>query len=284
MPLTHNGEKGVLVNKMFRPRVKSGKKVNGVTDKWAKTNEMLRDGGLRSFIPLTKRLTSRTLAAMLQAYRMVYVKPTYGSMGRGVMRAELLEGGGYAYQLGGKRKEFLSFEAFYRSIKTDTLGKNYLVQKGVHLLQYEGRPYDLRLVVQKSPAGGWEATGTVARVAHPGKVVTNGSQGGTILPVEQVLGPYLNHTQRIHLLSKLDRIGILTMKRLHRKFPQLNEIGMDIAIDKNLQPWILEVNTRPDHCPFAILQDQTMIRRIVYYGRQYGRYYKLNCFKAKSSL
>jgi D-alanine-D-alanine ligase-like ATP-grasp enzyme len=59
--------------------------------------------------------------------------------------------------------------------------------------------------------------------------------------------------------------------------PGMKEIGVDVALDRELRPWILEVNTRPDHCPFAVLQDQTMIRRIVHYGKQYGRTYKLAC-------
>jgi D-alanine-D-alanine ligase-like ATP-grasp enzyme len=60
-------------------------------------------------------------------------------------------------------------------------------------------------------------------------------------------------------------------------YPGMKEIGVDVALDRELRPWILEVNTRPDHCPFAVLQDQTMIRRIVHYGKQYGRTYKLAC-------
>lgn len=272
------------MGRMPKLKAKASKGTSRVTDKWAKTNVMLGDSALGTYIPLTKKLSRLSLKQMLQTYRMVYVKPTFGSMGRGVMRVEQTGDGKYNYQLKGTRKAFLTFSGLYRSLLKDTRGKSYLVQKGVHLLTYENRAYDLRVVVQKSPSGGWEATGTVARVAHPGKVVTNGSQGGTILPAEQVLQPHASPMQRDQLLSQLDRIGISTMKRLRIKFPQLKEIGLDVAIDKNLRPWILEVNTKPDHCPFAILQDKTMIRRIVYYGRQYGREYKLNCNKAKTTM
>lgn len=264
---------------MPKPNVKSSKRGYRISDKWAKTNVMLRERGLRAYIPVTRKFSQSTLRSMLQQYQMVYVKPTYGSLGRGVMRVERESGGEYTYQLAGRRQSFGSFDALYRAVKKDTLGKSYLVQQGIHALQYEGRRYDLRVVVQKSPSGGWEPTGTVARIAYPGKIVTNGSQGGTILPAGQVLGASIGPLQRNKLLRSIDQIGIDTIKQLHRRYPKLKEIGLDVAIDRGLHPWILEVNTTPDHCPFAILPDQTMIRRIVDYGRRYGRTYRLKCLK-----
>ncbi len=254
---------------------------------------LLKDARLRNHIPLTKRLSLTSLSQMLHAYQMVYVKPVFGSMGRGVMRvwshSPSYDGAndgasGYAYQLAGRKRSFRTLSGLYRAIRKDAKGKSYLVQQGVHLLSYEGRPYDFRVVVQRSPAGEWEATGTVARIAHPGKIVTNGSQGGTILPAEQVLQPYSPPYRIKEQIRELEAMGLATARKLRSTFPQQNEYGLDIAVDRNMKPWILEVNTRPDHCPFAILQDQTMIRRIVSYGSHYGRTYKLNCNKAKTTL
>lgn len=270
---------------MPKLEVKASRKGYRISDKWAKTRVILKDAGLHPHIPETKRFGRSVLGSMLDRYRMVYVKPTHGSLGQGVMRVEKQEdGGGYSYQLAETRKSFAGLDALYRSIKKDTRGKSYLVQKGVHALKYDGRSYDLRLVVQKAPTGGFEATGTVARVAYPGKVVTNGSQGGTILTAEQVLAPYMSPMHRNRLLKQLDGIGVQAIKRLRRRYPKMLEIGLDIAVDRNLKPWILEVNTSPDHCPFAILSDQTMIRRIIHYGRGYGRTYPLNCNKARTVL
>jgi hypothetical protein len=268
---------------MPKLNVKSSNKGYRISDKWAKTSVMLKSGGLRAYIPVTRKFSQSTLRSMLQKHQMVYVKPTHGSLGRGVMRVERGNGGEYTYQIAGKRQSLSSFEALYRAVKKDTLGKSYLVQQGIHALQYEGRRYDLRVVVQKSPTGGWEATGTVARVAHPYKIVTNGSQGGTILPAEQVLGISMGPMHRNRVLRRIGDLGIDTMKSLHRRYPNLKEIGMDVAIDRNFHPWILEVNTTPDHCPFAILYDQTMIRRIIDYGSRYGRSYRLKCLKARTT-
>lgn len=259
-----------------------------ISDKWAKTRVLLSNPMLRRHIPLTKRMTKVSLRTMLQRYGMVYIKPTRGSQGHGVMKVERMITGKagrtiktFAYQLGEKREVFLNYGSAYNSILRDTKGKSYLVQKGIEMIRHGGRPFDTRLVVQRAPYGGWEATGTISRVAHPRKIVTNGSQGGTIYPTAFLLGSYANTAKRIALMRRMDRIGVKTAKRLRQAYPGIMEIGVDFALDKKLKPWILEVNTHPDHCPFTLLSDQSMIRKIIRYGKAYGRNYRMNCQKAK---
>jgi hypothetical protein len=262
-----------------------------IPDKWAKTEVLKSDFEIKKHLPMTQILSESGLREMLGKWRMVYVKPTRGSRGRGVMKVELNEGvaagrtaRSYAYQLGEKRLTFGTYKAMYRSILNNTEGKAYLVQKGILLLKHKGRPFDIRLVVQQAPRGGWEATATVGRVAHPRKIVTNGSEGGTIYPTAYLLKSCANRAKLSGMLKQMDQLGVRTAKRLHRSYPGIVEIGLDLALDYQLKPWILEVNTTPDPCPFALLEDQSMLRKIVRYGKAYGRTYRLSCKKAKRGL
>ena len=102
------------------------------------------------------------------------------------------------------------------------------------------------------------------------------------MPAHQLLQS-VGSAQQQRIIRQLERLGIQTMKKMHRANSKLKEIGIDIAIERELKPWILEVNVRPDHCPFAVLRDQTMIKRIIQYGAAYGRKYKLNCFRKKAN-
>lgn len=285
------------------------KAVSRISDKLTKTRVLVKSPELRKHIPVTRRMGKSSLREMLQKYGMVYIKPCCGSLGQGVIRIEGPAGSGetgvsgetgasgeehtpgasergeqYRYQAGTQVSSVTGYDKLYRAIAGETQGKPYLVQKGIRLLTYDGRPYDIRVMVQKSPKGQWEATGIAGRVAHPRKVVTNGSQGGTIYPVEVLLKAYTSMNKQAALIAAMKRLGVKAAKQLSSSYPGLREIGVDIALDKGLHPWILEVNTFPDPCPFTKLPDDRMLRRIVRYGKAYGRIYNLKCMKAKRGM
>lgn len=273
------------------------KAVSRISNKLTKTRVLVKSPEVRKHIPATRRMGKSSLREMLHKYGMVYIKPCCGSLGQGVIRIEgpsgsreagaggaSEQGEGYRYQAGTQVSSITGYEKLYRAIAGETQGKPYLVQKGIRLLTYDGRPYDIRVMVQKSPKGQWEATGIAGRVAHPRKVVTNGSQGGTIYPVEVLLKAYTSADKQAALIAAMKRLGVKAAKQLSSSYPGLREIGVDIALDKGLHPWILEVNTFPDPCPFTKLPDDRMLRRIVRYGKAYGRVYNLKCMKAKRGM
>lgn len=251
-----------------------------VSSKWIKTRVTLRNAKLRQHVPSTHPFDRNRLFAMLTRHGMLYVKPDIGSLGIGVMRVEK-RGGAYRYQSGMHIYRFPTFEKLYQSLLRRCGIKRYLIQKGIHVLTHEGNPYDFRVMVQRSPSGKWVCTGTAARVAHPKKAVTNGSQGGTIYSPYDLLEPRFGVDATSILMLKMEKISYLTSVQLGRAYPNMNEFGIDIAVDHRLKPWILEVNTRPDPCPFTKLEDKTIIRKIIQFGRANGRKYDLTCSKAK---
>ncbi|AFH62865.1 YheC/YheD family protein [Paenibacillus caseinilyticus] len=251
-----------------------------VSSKWVKTQLLLQSPELCHYVPATYRFTRSRLLAMLEQYGMVYVKPDKGSLGIGVMRVEK-RGRTFLYRSGVQSYSFTAFEDMFQSLQRRIGSRRYLIQKGISLLKYEGRPFDFRVMIQRNPSGTWESTGMVGRVAHPHKVVTNGSQGGTIYPAADLLRPNAGSKRAAGLLRKMDRLARWTAAQFSRTYPAMNELGLDIAVDRRWAPWILEVNTRPDPCPFTKLENKESIRKIVAYAKAYGRQYNLVCSKAK---
>ncbi|QJD86152.1 YheC/YheD family protein [Cohnella herbarum] len=251
-----------------------------VSSKWIKTKVLAGDPALAAHIPATRRLTQGTLMASLNRYRMVYVKPVSGSLGIGVMRIDRT-GAGWTVQAGMSRRSFATFGAMYRWLFPRMGRKEYLVQRGIHVLRHNGRPIDFRVMIQKGRKVGWKVTGTAARVAHPGKAVTNGSQGGSIHGARSLLRRTVGPKTTLRLLKKFNRLAYSTARRFTLAYPGMRELGLDIAVDRKHRAWILEVNTRPDPCPFTKLDDPSMIRNIVRFARGYGRTYRLTCNKAK---
>lgn len=267
------------------------KPIRHISNKLTKTSVLAESRELRKHIPSTKKMNQHTLNEMLHKYNMVYIKPCCGSLGNGVIRVEKKlrkdarrRWSSYRYQAGTQVHHFSNYNTAYRAIYNETHRKPYLVQKGIWLLAYGGRPFDIRVMVQRNPQGKWEATGLAGRVAHPQKVVTNGSQGGTIYPVEVLLNSCTSPEKRKALIRSMKEIGVKSARQLSTAYPGLQEIGVDIALDQHLKPWILEVNTAPDPCPFTKLNDSSMLRRIVRYGAAYGRTYNLKCMKSKQGV
>ncbi|OAB44063.1 YheC/YheD family protein [Paenibacillus antarcticus] len=254
-----------------------------VSSKLVKTKVLLQDPALIPYVPRTASLTLSRLLLMLNRYKMVYIKPVCGSLGIGVIRVER-NGALFRYRDGTHTYTFRTFRQMYVSIQHRIGSTPYLVQKGIVMLQLRHRPFDFRVMVQRNEKSIWECTGVVARLAHPKKAVTNGSQGGTIYAADEILSKVADITKAEKLVEEMKKIGLKTAKQFSASYPNMNELGLDIAVDRNLRLWILEVNTRPDPCPFTKLSDATMIETIVKYAKSYGRVYELKCNKAQKSV
>nr|WP_275983982.1 YheC/YheD family protein [Paenibacillus hamazuiensis] len=249
-----------------------------IISKWLKTKALLANPKLHGFVPDTRKMNRNTLKTMLDQYKMVYVKPDIGTFGNGVMRVEYKAGDAkpYSYQSGTAVRSFASYDAMYESIRKSTRKRGYLAQKGIQLLKYKKRRFDLRVMVQQTPKKTWETTGVIGRVAHPNKIVTNFHNGGTLTPVETLLQAYLPPEQRKQYIQALRSLGVRLARQLHVRYKGLKEIGADIGLDASLNPWVLEVNTSPDPYIFRRLKDKSIFRRIMSYARAYGKYKRVS--------
>jgi hypothetical protein len=54
---------------------------------------------------------------------------------------------------------------------------------------------------------------------------------------------------------------------MQQRFPGVKEIGVDLAIDNQFKPWILEVNTLPDPYIFRRLNNKAVFGKIIRYAR-----------------
>ncbi|MFD0670102.1 YheC/YheD family protein [Cohnella sp. GCM10027633] len=248
----------------------SGRASKHIVSKWLKTIAIRKDAKVRSLVPDTRKLSIGTLRAMLARYGMVYVKPSSGTFGIGVMRVERTASG-YAYQTGMKKRSFHSVDSLYRSISRHKRKRNYLVQKGIHLLKYRGRRFDIRVMVQRDSRRRWETTGIIGRVAYPGKVVTNYHSGGKPTDVRVLLAPLSSEGRRARIVARLSRVGYDAAAALARAYPRIDMVGADIGLDASFRPWIIELNTRPDPYLFRHLKDKRTHYKVLRYARALGR-------------
>jgi hypothetical protein len=241
------------------------------TNKWLKTKALLIDKSMRAYVPVTKIMSRATLHDMLHKYGMVFVKPIAGTFGTGVMRVDREQNGNYRFQSGRKVKSFTSFDEMHRSLSKHKTKRTYLVQKGIRLIQHGGRPFDIRVMVQRNPRREWVTTGIIGRVAQRGKVVTNYHNGGKPTSLEQLLVPKIGAAKTKAYAKLLSTLGRRSAIVLSRTFKKIDSIGADIGIDRRFAPSIIELNTNPDPYLFRHLKDKTTHRRVLRYARALGR-------------
>ncbi|AFH60164.1 YheC/YheD family protein [Paenibacillus caseinilyticus] len=246
-----------------------------LVSKWTKTKRLLQNRGLRKFIPETRLFSRTNLLYLLKKYRMIYVKPVKGSGGKGVIRAEVRRIRGKTllrYQQGTTIRTFTSFGAFYASLYRTKFPRPYLVQQGIPLLTLQGRPFDIRVMVQRTATWRWRTTGIIGRLAHPKRAVTNYHSQGRPLPLRILFASRLSPARRRRLTTSLARLGLRIAHDLGRKYPGFRELGVDVGMDARLHPWVLEVNTAPDARIFNELKNKRIFRRVLLYAKANGRY------------
>ncbi|MDG0811012.1 YheC/YheD family protein [Cohnella rhizosphaerae] len=260
--------------------------IRRISSKWAKTEAMLASSELRGLVPDTRPFNRDAVRSMLDEYGMIYVKPVNGTFGKGVIRLGKSTGSDDAYtlQAGEKQLSYPNFDGMFDALLKVKRPRPYLSQQGIELLKHEGRRFDFRVMVQMNPSGQWETTGIIGRLAHPRKIVTNYHAGGTPLPMETLMTTHLEKAERTSrsYRMELSKLGVDVASSLGRRFPGLKEIGIDVAVDVDLKPWILEVNTMPDPYIFLRLPDRSVYRRIRRYATAYGRFRRIPRASAKS--
>ncbi|MBE9913598.1 YheC/YheD family protein [Paenibacillus donghaensis] len=255
--------------------------IQRVSSKWAKTKALLRNKQIMHFIPTTLKYSLETLSDMLRDNMLVYIKPDTGTYGNGVMCVERLNVlisevnepvEHYRLQYGTLSESFDSLNHLHLAIMHRIEDKPYLIQKGIFKLNYDNRPFDLRILTQRTPSGTWESTGVVARVAGRNKIITNYHSGGTVKMLNEVLSEHASQRKISALEKQLYTLGEDTARQLQKTYPRLKEIGLDVAIDQDLYPWILEVNTLPALFPFKkFIKNKDVYQRIERYAIAYGR-------------
>lgn len=148
----------------------------------------------------------------------------------------------------------------------------FLLQQGISLAKSNGKPFDVRVMVQKTKAGQWKATAIFCKVGKENKVTTNYSQGGTLNYIDPTLkGAGFDSSTREALKSELRQLGLKVAHIFSKKNSGFKELGLDVAIDDEGKLWILEVNTRPQFFPLKNLEDKSLYLKILSYAKQYGR-------------
>lgn len=211
-------------------------------------NEVLgRARSVAPHLPPTGPYSWRRLSRMLDAGESAVLKPKVGSLGQGILRVLALDAG--RVELCRKRRRELGRAALRRRLKVLVSPKRYLLQRYIPLALYQNRPFDLRVPVQRDGQGRWVVPGFVAKVAGAHPFLTNMAQGGRALPgtpvIEAAFGKEASAVEQ-----RVRRLAHNVARAVSKRHPYAADLGLDIGIDQDGMPWLLEVNTRDQRYTF----------------------------------
>lgn len=146
-----------------------------------------------------------------------------------------------------KRKKFLSYKNFEKWICEVILKEknSYMVQRYIHCRTTSGEPYDVRAHVQKDGEGIWKLTRIYPRIGNKKSILSNISRGGRTEDLGLLFATEFGESGKRYE----EEIRKLTMNltwHLDKLYGlALDELGLDLAIDKNGRFWLHEVNNGP---------------------------------------
>ncbi|CAN7759330.1 YheC/YheD family protein [Paenibacillus sp. LjRoot153] len=234
-------------------------------DKWLQYHILRKGSSLAGRLPETQLLKKNVLSKMLLQYQSVVLKPRDGSYGRDILFIK--RNGANAYRIHNEKNAVTmrDTDKLLKLLRKKNRGRGYIVQRRLQLAQIGHKPFDIRIMAQrkKGSSSTWNVTGSYAKVAAQGYLVTNVTS--RTIPVLEALK--LARIGDRSLLVKVEQIALLAAKRLEERYPKLRQVGFDIGIDKERRIWIIEGNYQPDLRPFRLLKDSSMHRRILWYKK-----------------
>lgn len=236
----------------------------GYFDKWQVHEWLSIEPSLRTHLPKTALLrNARTLGGFLDRYKVVFVKPIHGSLGIGIIRAQRAPEGWEA-TLKPKDGQLTAFHAtsaagLYDQFRWRVAKRRCIVQEGLDLIEWNGRPIDVRAIVQKDKTGVWRRTKLYARVAARGEFVSNLATGGEALPLSIIgdAGRRLNMTAVKRDITRLTTEIPAVMERESERL--LGELGVDLGVDVAGRVFVIEVNSKPWKTPLTERGSQRLV-------------------------
>ncbi|WP_258110112.1 YheC/YheD family protein [Alicyclobacillus sp. SP_1] len=210
--------------------------------------KVIKENGLERTMPDTMpHLNRKAFHTMLHKHGAIYLKPSGGSVGHGVIRVERAGEGWTVSALKDTRCEtwYVADErSLYPLVQMLRVPGAYILQQAIELIRWNGRPCDFRVLLQKS-RGSWSIVGKGVRVSGPNTITTHVPNGGSIAQCHAVLEREFA-AQSLAVERAIHRVALAVARAIDdSKGRAYGEMSMDIGVDERGRPWIFEANAKP---------------------------------------
>lgn len=210
--------------------------------------DSLKNTVLSPYLPPTLPVSdTEMILKELDVRKKVILKPINGAQGHGIYYVKKND---KTFHVKTEKQQRIISRIFPNKVKLLKWLKplintrKYLLQPYLELFNYELRPFDIRILLQKDEQGVWVERGRGIRFGSTGGILSNLSAGGTATAFPKWAAS-LPSASAEYICSELDDILRKLPVLLEDKFLPLFEIGVDIGIARNGSIWILDLNSKP---------------------------------------
>lgn len=233
-----------------------GVRVFNLRNRYSKLHihRLLQDNpDIHPYLPETLEATLENINKLRKKYPAILVKPVNSSIGKGIMKIQLISDGCWELKYRHARTNKWMVSRFTAQLpivlRKRIRSQIYMVQQLLPLATYKSCPFDLRVSVQRGENGMWQVTGIVGKVARRGAFLTNVAQGGTALPLDVLLREYplLDPGQVAEIVAQA---SLTIAVYLGTCLPGLADLGLDMGITREGDPLFIEANGRDQRYSF----------------------------------
>ncbi|MBP3964689.1 YheC/YheD family protein [Paenibacillus lignilyticus] len=222
-------------------------------NKWDLYN-LLKQSPLSPYVPDTYLYNDASVSELIEKYKIVYIKPTYGFKGKSVYRLEQTTTGDTHISLNALAPKYICRANENIAQKLDELlgSENYMVQQGVSIRQLNNRYCDIRVLVQKDIRGEWTVSTIACRVAY--QDYFNTSVCEFIYDAAEIFHLLFSPEKTNEMLHSLHDISAAAAQTAEAHMGSLGELSVDFALDDAGKLWIIELNGKPQKSMFNDLR------------------------------
>ncbi|MBD1383363.1 YheC/YheD family endospore coat-associated protein [Metabacillus arenae] len=219
-------------------------------NKWEVHQMLARHDHLFPYLPYTELLTNKNeLEKFIGKHHHLFIKPVNGSQGKRIFKVCRQNDGfmlDYTTFSGQLVNHYDSFANLFKSLYPKLKKEPFIMQEAIPLFTIDNRPVDFRILCHKSDQQKWRLSSSVARLSGEQQFVANLARGGKLLSTKEALESFLGRKEALHTKKMIHELSLETANLLSSHTEGLfGEFGIDMALDHNGHPWILEVNTKP---------------------------------------
>ncbi|TCW40831.1 glutathione synthase/RimK-type ligase-like ATP-grasp enzyme [Laceyella sacchari] len=222
-----------------------------------------KDERMHQYLPETYTYHTDKCREFLSRHPVVYLKPTNGSLGQGIIRVERSGGGQWLYQSatpnGTLSKTVPSKKELLHLLDKKIRKQPYIMQQGLNLVKLGRRQVDFRVLAQKNIQGKWRITSSVGRIANDQHIVSNLARGGTIRKTGELLNELPLATK-----PSINDIQHAALSIIHSFEEWVGghyaELGIDLGIDTKGKIWLIEINSKPSKTDDTVINPSSQTR------------------------